>query len=51
MLSIQRKQLKKGVIMTWWAILLIVLGGLIGLIGIVILGFIAYLAITADSRT
>ena len=37
-------------IMEWWAILLIVLGSVVGLIALVVIGFMAFLAITADSR-
>jgi len=36
--------------MEWWAILLIVLGSIVGLIALVVIGFMAFLAITADSR-
>jgi len=36
--------------MEWWAILLIVLGSVVGLIALVVIGFMAFLAITADSR-
>jgi hypothetical protein len=35
--------------MTWWAILLIVLASLIGLIGLVIIFWFVFLAGTADS--
>ncbi len=37
-------------IMLWWAILLIVLGSVIGFIGILVIGYMIYLAATADSR-
>jgi len=36
--------------MLWWAILLIVLGSVIGLIGILVIGYMIYLAATAESR-
>ena len=36
--------------MEWWVILLIVLGGIIGLAAVVIIGFMIFLAATADSR-
>ena len=37
-------------VMEWWAILLIVLGGVVLLIALVIIGFMVFLAATADSR-
>jgi len=33
-----------------WAIALIVIGSLVGFVGILIIGYFIYLAITADSR-
>ena len=36
--------------MDWWVILLIVLGSIVGLIALVVIGFMGFLAITADSR-
>ncbi len=36
--------------MEWWAIVLIVLGSIVGLIVLAVIGFMAFLAITADSR-
>ncbi len=36
--------------LTWWAILLIVLGSVVGFIAILVIGYMAFLAITADSR-
>jgi len=36
--------------MEWWAILLIVLGSVVGLIALVVIGFMIFLAATADSR-